>query len=307
MLVPDPKVLEKMVSDLRKGEMRDRLRAPSRRVGAAITQANSLMLAGKIDLAIDTMDSALREVKENPDLVLMRARYLLEKYKSTGNQETQYLSMARRGFAKAEGLGQRREMLYHLWYEAEVVAKDLSGAIEVANIAIKKDIPAKAEWLRKRAEAHLRMSDSLKSVHNWNSAADEMFYSSRDISDAIKVSDSRQTQALSELMYQVNDKLWNLTTYVKVGIEGFEENFEVARQIIRRGDHRPIAYERLLQTANSIYDYLVQRKPMTKSRIIMLNRIIRETDNLMREVNPRIKEGWVILREKCQRLLDDTL
>lgn len=306
MLVPDPKVLERMVNDLRKGGTKDRSGVPSRRVGAAITQANSLMLAGEIDLAVDTMDSALKEMKENPDLVLMRARCLLEKYKSTGNQESQYLNMARRGFAKAESLGQRREMLYRLWYEGEVMAKDFSGAIEVANIAIQKDIPIKAEWLRRRAEAHLRMSDSLKSVHNWNSAVSEMSSSSRDIGDAIKVSDSRQTQALLELLYQVDDRLWDLTTYVKVGIDGLEENFEVAKQSIRRGNHRYIAYEHLLETANSIYAHFVRRKPLTKSGISILSRIIREGDNLMRGVDPRIKEEWMIIRDKSQRLLDDT-
>ncbi|MGA7677674.1 MAG: NB-ARC domain-containing protein, partial [Dehalococcoidia bacterium] len=149
LLVTDPKLLMDNVKKLREKyapKLGKRIYLP---VGAAIMQAIALLRDSNYDDAIDTIDAALTKFKNNPDLVLTKARCLLEKFKARGDSRS--LGAARKVFDKSYSCGQRKEILYHLWYESETLANDPNGAVDVATAALTDKIPVKVEWLRKRA------------------------------------------------------------------------------------------------------------------------------------------------------------
>ncbi len=281
MLVSDPKALERIVTNLRKkrvGKSHALLR--TRRVGAAITQANALLFENRHDEAIKTVDSALEFHKDDPDLFLTKGRCLIEKYKST--DEKQSLNMARKAFSKSEKLGQRKEKLFHLWYESEMAANDPNGGIEVSTLALDYGIPIQSEWLMKRGEAHLSLSRALKSAVNWDGAVDEILFCSQDIGQALKLFPPRSKNALYQLLYQVNDEAWPLVNEVKFGLRGLRDIYNTAKQFIRQGDRRPLSYKRFLDSAMNLCSRLETHGEINEERKKLLVRIDREIDDITR-------------------------
>jgi len=305
MLVPDPKALERIVTNLRRRRGSGSKKALHiKRIAAAIAQSNALVAAGDYGSAIATIESALEENKGNPDLVLAHSRYLFEEFKTSNDRA--HLSMARKGFAKAEKLGQRKDMLYQLWFESEMQADDPSGGVEVANLAIKQGVPTRSEWLRKRSEAHYRLSHSLKAALDWDGAAHEMLSCAQNINQAMQASPLHQKQALLELLYQVNDEAWGSATYSKLGLTGLGDTFDVARRIIGLGDNRLISYQRLLNTTEKICSKLSEYDTLPPSKRDFYEKVLRQSGNLLDRADPYFSEEKELstLRNRLRALID---
>lgn len=276
MLVPDPTALQKMVSRLSKSRGKIFGKAIyAYPIGAAIKQAIALLREERYDEAIETAEAALQQHKNNPGLILMRGRCLFEKYRIS--KENKYLDMARRSFNKAHTYGQRRDVLYHLWYESEHLANDSNGAVEVASLAINDEIPLKSEWLQRRALSNISLSRALKGALNIDGAIEKLKDSAQDISQALELAKPLKQIELAQIFYRVDDELWRLAEANSYDIIGFKDLFDITRLLIKRGDRRFINYERLVYALNKTYEGALKNGKIPKSRHAFLRGMLKDT------------------------------
>lgn len=306
MLVTDPSALMDNVGKLRKGRMPPlSKRGYLHPVGAAITQAVALLRDSRYDDAIETVESTLNSYKDNPDLLFTRGRCLLDKFKSKGDSIS--LSMARRAFKKSYDCGQHKELMFDLWYESEMLANDPSGAIEVAKVALKNEIPITVEWLKKRASAYIESSKAFERTMNFDLAIEHMKNSVKDISEATTQSKYYQKSPLREILYQINDRLWTLTAKIMSrGLAGSKELFDGARFSIKLGDYRPTSFERLLYAVGEACGMLSKADKVSRGQLNLLQQMLREAKLLLGKASNTIEWQYLnILRERLYELEDE--
>lgn len=286
MLVPDPTALHNIVAKLRKGRESSIMRKPYLHpVGAAITQAVAFLRVEKYDDAIATIEAALQDYRNNPDLLLARGRCLFEKYNA--NKNSRFLDMARRAFNKAYDNGQRKEVLFDLWFRSEMFAKHPMGAVDVATSAINKEIPIKIEWLQRRADALLEQSRAYRRTINYDLALEQVNKAAGDISEALSISSHLQKPALLEKLYRIDDEIWPLAdnaSYELRGIPSIKSLFDTAHSMIKLGDYRQVNFERLYSAISDVYSPVAKSKKVTKGQMNVLQEMLRKSGELLSEL-----------------------
>ena len=293
MLVTDPSALIDNIRKLRKGRVPEHgKRVYLHPVGAAITQAVALLKDGKYDDAVETTESALGNYKDNPDLMLTRGRCLLGKFEAKGDSKS--LSMSRRAFRKSYNCGQRKELLFDLWYEGETLANDPNGAIEVATVALEDGIPTAVEWLKKRASAYVESSKALERAINFDLAIEHLKNSARDISKAVTQSRHDQRPPLREMLCQINDRLWTLARRsMPGGVLSYRELFDVASFSIKLGDYRPISFEHLSYAIEEMRWTLSKADKVSRGQLGLFEYMLRQGKLLLGKADHTIGQRYL--------------
>ena len=302
-LVADPVAIEKAIAGVRGGRVVRKGTIITRRsVGAAIAQAVALIKDDKQKDALETIDAALKEHKDNPDLLLTRGRCLLSLFRCSN--ESKCLTMARRVFSKSYDYGQRKEILYQLWYESEMMAKHPQGAIDVCTFAVKNDVPTYSTWLHRRANAHAQASLALQLSFNAIGAITEMQACVADLGEAIRQSTPLEKTSLVELFFQASDDLWEMATGSSEGVVGSRELFEIMKSCIAVGDSRTVTLERLMRAAEKLHRAVLRSDSVSRAQANLLRQTVREAGETLRShgiVQPQ-EEKLVQLRTRWQEL-----
>ncbi|MCX5998037.1 MAG: NB-ARC domain-containing protein [Chloroflexi bacterium] len=300
MLVPDHVALEKAVAGRRvRGGTRNSMLI-QRAVGAAVGQAIALIRATQHDDAVQTIESALKEYHNNRDLLLARGRCLLARFNDRRGSND--LTMARKALAKAYECGQRKEILYELWYQAEMAAQHPQGAIDVCTRAIDDGIQQKHIWLSKRADARLKSSLSMQQCSNTSAAIEHTKASLRDLGEAIHLSGPIKKMELSESFCQASDDLWEMVSSSSEDLVGSRDLFETAKFCISLGDSRPVALERLVRSAERAHRAVLRHETTTKSQANLLRQIVRVTGEILAARRPQGPEE--VMKDLCRRWKD---
>lgn len=126
-------------------------------VGLAIAQAIAHAKNGDPRAALETVTAASKQLsKPNADLLLAVGRFSLKLDEPNREQ-------ASRVFAEAYSMGQRKQLLFDLWFDAEYGRGSLSAAMEVTTKAIDHAVGDAFRWYERRAQVHIalaRRSDS---------------------------------------------------------------------------------------------------------------------------------------------------
>ncbi len=118
-------------------------------VGLAISQAIALLAKGDPKAALETVIAAAKQLsRPNADLLLAIGRFSLKLDQPNREQ-------ASKNFAEAYELGQRKQLLFDLWFEAEYGGGNLNDALEVTNKAIDNEIGDAYRWHERRAQVHV--------------------------------------------------------------------------------------------------------------------------------------------------------
>lgn len=118
-------------------------------VGLAISQAIALQSKGDAKGALETVLSASKQLsRPNADLLLALGRFSLKLDQPNREQ-------ASRAFTEAYDLGQRKQLLFDLWFEAEYGRGDLNEALEVTSKALQHQVGAAYQWHERRAQVHV--------------------------------------------------------------------------------------------------------------------------------------------------------
>lgn len=118
-------------------------------VGLAISQAIALQSKGDAKGALNTVFSASKQLtRPNADLLLAIGRFSLKLDQPNREQ-------ASRAFAEAYELGQRKQLLFDLWFEAEYGRGDLNEALSVTNKALQHEVGEAYRWHERQAQVHV--------------------------------------------------------------------------------------------------------------------------------------------------------
>ncbi|UVM15575.1 putative DNA binding domain-containing protein [Pseudomonas sp. B21-023] len=210
-------------------------------VGEAIRQSVALLKEKEYSKARATIKSVLKkqQYKNNPDLLLAYAQ--IESMDPLAD-----INSVRSSFRDAYTHGQRKELLFDLWFQVEARTGSKSELVDVCRSAV---IDAKLQtpkWLNRSAEAKFLLA------HKMGSAArkHELLASSYDdISQAIKKSHGELKHQLKDLSIKILDALWGS---LQIDREDFKA-FKAMHKAIRAGDIRSINYYRLSEAACAIH------------------------------------------------------
>ncbi|TSK07492.1 MAG: hypothetical protein FPO08_12910 [Geobacter sp.] len=211
-------------------------------VGKAIYQGNALMRAGDLNSAIKTIDVLLQKdkYKKNPDLLLAKGRYSLE-------LDRPDLNSARNLFQKAYACGLRKEILFHLWYRAESLAKHHPGIIEVCTYAIENEL-SDAKWYFRRAQGYSLAASCVNQIDAIN------YYKKacQDLYIAIKTSKGDERTTLHNLTHEIYDRMCHLAKTLPD--KSTETIFDLSLFCVRLSDTRPLLFNRMIDCVEKLLE-----------------------------------------------------
>lgn len=245
-IASDFKKIEQRVKELRSqaGSLKGKKDTPI--VGAAINQAVAQLRQNEVVRALETIAAAEKQCKDDPDLLTMKARCLLKMIPPQPDE-------ARRLAKKAFNAGLRKEVLFEIWYEAELAAKHYIGAIEAAGNSIENDKGSKAEWLVRRAAAQWHVAKDQESAGNLDRAISDYWMCANDL---LQAQTGAAPDDLTELRHQrfvIHDSIWNIFCNLSdKSIDAATRAIDELKKMITSSDNRISICLRLIESLNWI-------------------------------------------------------
>jgi hypothetical protein len=233
-------------------------------VGSAISQCNALVNERNYSEARNTISSIIDnpKFKENPDLHLMLAKIEYEDPNADPKKIRKSLSEA---FIK----GQRKEILFEMWFQAEKRHGTKSSIYDVCEKTIKSVINNDYQWCERYLESSLNQAGAIFSYKRKIEILVNAYSHASKVIGSVK---SAQWIRIRDLLINTVDEIWNLSMQ--------EENALVAAtgiyNAINNGDIRSLNYERLLKSKTSI-DQIISDGDTSKKYIdiqVKLDRLI---------------------------------
>ena len=166
-------------------------------VGQAISQATALMKKGDPKAALDAVLSASKQLKNpHPDLLLAVGRFSLKQIPPSWDR-------AIAAFEESYGLGQRKQLLFDLWFEAEYGRGRLDMALEVTTKACEHEVGDAYDWHERRAQVHVVLARKSSSKVSVDSATREINFAIGELEKAKRfVKGEFQSRQLNQMLKQ---------------------------------------------------------------------------------------------------------
>lgn len=275
---------------------------PSSTVGAAIRQAYALLKDHRPSDALKTIDEINKLFKgKQPDLLSLRGWVLMSLTPSR-------IEEARKEFRQAFDLGQRKEIFFNYWFEAEVEAGSIDGAIDVCEKAILNEAGNSRDWLELRAKARIHSSKIQETAGDREHAITQLKAAADDLSTVLNKSQkdgkfSHKNIESQELQVFAHDELWRLTSSDLDGIPSWINAIDSMVDVLGYGDKRGINYARLADAVSSLHKASLSHRSERSDRTInLITQNIRHADTLFSQAPSTIK-GEKIYQE-ARRTLD---
>lgn len=121
-------------------------------VGQAIAQSIALLKQGDAKAALESVVSASKKLsKPNADLLLAMGRFNLKLDPPNRDQASKF-------FGEAYSLGQRKQLLFDLWFDAEFGRGSLESALDVKNKAVDHQVGDSSDWFERGAQVHIALA-----------------------------------------------------------------------------------------------------------------------------------------------------
>jgi len=177
-------------------------------VGLAISQATAMWRSGDSKEALSIILSVQKKSKvPHPDLLLASGRFYLKQSPPSFDDASKDLELAYK-------LGQRKQLLFDLWFEAEFGKGALEGAREVATMALIDIARDQEKWYERRAQVHVALAVKARNnSSDKSSALREIELAILDIKAARKYSAGElQKKRMDQILNQANSFSENLVS-----------------------------------------------------------------------------------------------
>jgi len=147
-------------------------------VGLAIAQSMAQLKDNDARGALDTVMAAAKRLSTpNADLLLAIGRFNLRLPSPNPGD-------ASKAFDESYRLGQRKQLLFDLWFESEYMRGSFEAAKDVATNAINHEVGDDYQWLERRAQIHVTLANRSKSRLSHDSAIREINFAIADMRSA---------------------------------------------------------------------------------------------------------------------------
>ncbi|MDX6446834.1 MAG: hypothetical protein QOH71_3908 [Blastocatellia bacterium] len=267
-LVMDTEGLKKTIQNLRGRKIT--LQKIDRSSGA-IAQMYALMREGRFDDAIKTIEAAVKQLGQNPELVMHCGKCYFEKARQ--KKDSAANTAARKLFRRSYELGQRKSLLFECWFRSEIEADNPGGAFEVAELAINNNIEPTTDWILKRANSLEKLARRHAQSHNPQEALVEFERSATDIVATLRGGcDSRfEQENLQAKLSRMNDERVNLVCRIARDFSGWEQAVETIVSIVDSGDvrrsHASAAVDAFIQMVQSMSVHSIKDEMRTRRHV----------------------------------------
>lgn len=290
-LVADPQALLKRVEVLRS----ESAGGTTHVVGAAIRQGLAILNEKRFDDAIATLQSALERKPSHPDLLLTLGRCQWAAWSQRGEPP---LDRVRKTFRRAYDEGQRRDVLFEEWHQAECEARDFNGAREVCQLALTAHT-AEAEWWQLRvaqahyqlAQVHIRTLDLTEGLRELNTSVQQLMKMPKRAPGMLQ-------DQLQQFLRSVNDERYRIVA----GSRDFADvlvAFDTVKGILGSGDNRDANYVRLVEVVARFVQLLSHRDSLNRANVNQVEKMFREARSLLDQSHA---DSRVLLLERIREL-----
>ena len=238
-ILPDAQKYIKRIEEISKG-LKAQLSANIPEVGAAVSQCNALLKEERYEEANKTIHALLEHprYKENKDLYLMLAKISYEDLTSSNNTT---IRICREAYNK----GQRKPILFEMWYQAEDSKKGKTSALEVCELALKELNSNDVQWGERFV---INMYEVAKSTLNDSNKLEKLVRCYGKSLNLIKQVTGSKWREIKDLNVQIVDEIWlesNRLRNEEVGILTLVK-------AVNAGDKRTPNFERLIDSATNL-------------------------------------------------------
>lgn len=240
-LVADPARLRGSAKEYLQRAASSAGKAARSKVGLAVNQTMALLKSGQLTEALATVDQALCKDSNNPDLLLLKGRCLKDRDPAKAIE----------AFSSAHRNGQKKPLLFDMWYSAAESIGQHAAALDIANLAIDLVFDC-ARWLPLRARAYVQIA-LLRSRDGQSSSSVELLLkAASDLREAISLTKyaTKEADAHRSDLRAVHDVAWKLTA--GHDISASLQAFDVAVACLENGDYRQECFERLVSSTSKL-------------------------------------------------------
>ncbi|MDH2434100.1 NB-ARC domain-containing protein [Pokkaliibacter sp. MBI-7] len=201
-----------------------------RKIGIAINQAMALIKEGLYQKALETVDAELKHLKDNPDLLLMKARCLLSFEKPNKGEAEELLR-------RAISQGQEKEIAYELWFKAEEDSNSANGIIEVSEKALALTDSNKNRWNERIAKGYIlrsKLRDTHSAIRDLNDANNHLTKTLENLSGVDKEIRIAELNSLHDLIWKTLEQDSDISWLTA---------FDYIYNLIKQGDLRTVMYK----------------------------------------------------------------
>ncbi|EHD2282142.1 ATP-binding protein [Vibrio vulnificus] len=250
----DYKKLDDIVRKMKTGPV-SKKSGNRRKIGLAINQAVALLKDDRVTEAIETVDNELREMKENPDLLLMKGRCLL-------NTDKPNYEQIRELFRTSHKNGQSKNLLFELWFQTEQKLNSSNGIIEVAQKALDSEDIDTNRWYERLARGYVLRANNRSSDTNKSNDSEikDLMDASLALTRSLVGLDKSSKEMRIEELNSLHDVIWKKLE--NSSFFSWLSSFDILHDLILRGDTRTsmyLALDRCLVEAK-------QEHPQTKKK-----------------------------------------
>lgn len=251
-LAADHARLMQRVKDLKTQDHAHKIRRENPLIGAAISQAIAQLKRSEPDRAIETIKSIEDKFPKHPDLLAMKARCFLAK--STPDYDS-----ARELAREAYKAGNRKPILFEIWYDAELNAHHHNGAVEAADCALRvKDCPT-PDWLVRRAAALWHLAVDEERAGNIDRAITDYWACDEDLQKCMALKADNNDKDLLEQRFLAHDSIWKLISKSYFPrVSDATKLFDDVKRMIQGGDYRILNYIRMSEALDRMHKIVNQ-------------------------------------------------
>lgn len=211
-------------------------------VGSAVKQAMALLASKREQDAVDTAEAALKSFPENSDLLLLKGRCLANLNPGA----------AMRALGDAFRKGQRKPLLFDMWFELACSQGSFAEALDVTNLAIDNGLD-RAIWLPLKARALVRIGLVRHRDGEKKEAVDHLLRAAKTLRTAanMKGISGARTQEIRLDVSSLIDTAWDITRS-EAGLDFALLGYDAIISAIQGGDVREESGERLVTSVKQL-------------------------------------------------------
>lgn len=216
-------------------------RGRNKGVASAIQQAMAQLSGGDSAGALNTVQAALKEHDDSPDLWMVFARCLAEANPSA-------IVKVRAAFQKSYDLGKREPQLFLKWIQFEV---DFGNSNAAVDVGIKgRTFFAEKDWIWHKcvAIAHAKRGYEREARREFRDAVTDLFAAAKRLKAVLRNCPSAARVTITPIAQDVHDRLWNIHQ-TKGERFTYVDRYKAAKFAVDAGDKRDVCVSRMIDAA----------------------------------------------------------
>ena len=215
-------------------------RGRNKHVASAIQQAMAQLSGGDATGALNTVQAALKENSNSPDLWMVCARCLAEVSPSD-------IVKVRAAFQKSYNLGKREPQLFLKWIQFEVDFGNSNAAVDVGVKGRTFFSTKDWNWHKCVAIAHAKRGSERENRREYLDAATDLFAAATRLKGVLRSCPSAARAPIAPIAQDVHDLLWNIHQ-AKGESFTYIDRYKSAKFAVDAGDKREVCLNRVLDS-----------------------------------------------------------